>query len=497
MTRKVLLPWLSAVGLVLFFAIETGWAEEPKLSDQEIADAIEDQYLVDRSVDVNRIDIEVHEGIVELTGRVDNLLAKERAARIAGWVKGVRSVSNRIQVVPSVVFSDSGIEREVENALREDPAADAYEIDVSVQDNVVTLGGEVQSFAEMELAVKVAKSVRGVMALNNVIKVEMPERRLDTEFQKEIEQRLRWNVLIEDGLVDVSVKEGAVTLKGVVGSLEEKRVAELLARVAGAKSVDSSALEVRWWADKESLRDSKYVWKSDEDIRQAVKDAALYDPRLLSFRIEPDVFEGWVTLRGTVDNLEAKRAAARVARNTVGVFGVTNRLKVRPPIDPSEKAIAADTVARLVVNPITNVDDIEVAVDGGTVVLEGTVASYLERTEAERLASKATGVTRISNRLRVHYETATREPYYGSDFPTMSAIVDHMPPGRNDREIHGAIHDELLWSPFVDAEQVDIDVQDGKVTLTGTVETWREYYAAEENAYEGGALIVSNRLEVK
>jgi hypothetical protein len=44
---------------------------------------------------------------------------------------------------------------------------------------------------------------------------------------------------------------------------------------------------------------------------------------------------------------------------------------------------------------------------------------------------------------------------------------------------------------------VNIDVRDGRVVLTGTVETWREYHAAEENAYEGGALIVSNRLEVK
>jgi osmotically-inducible protein OsmY len=79
----------------------------------------------------------------------------------------------------------------------------------------------------------------------------------------------------------------------------------------------------------------------------------------------------------------------------------------------------------------------------------------------------------------------------------MSAIIDRMPRGRSDREIHDAIHHELVWSPFVDAEQVDIDVQDGRVTLTGTVETWREYHAAEENAYEGGALIVSNRLEVQ
>ncbi|MCG6860237.1 MAG: BON domain-containing protein [Chromatiaceae bacterium] len=303
--------------------------------------------------------------------------------------------------------------------------------------------------------------------------------------------------MIDDGLIDVSLQDGAVTLMGTVSSLEEKRLAESLARVLGVRSVDTSGLDVQWWADEAALRDSKYVWKSDADIRTAIKDAVLYDPRLLSFPIEPDVSEGWVTLRGTVDNLEAKRAAARVARNTVGVFGVTNRLKVRPPSDLSDEVIAADIRGRLLVSPITESNGITVMVHGGKAILEGTVASYLERMEAERLASKAAGVTRVSNRLRVDYEPASREPYHGSDFPMRSAIIDRMPPGRTDREIHDEIHEELVWSPFVDVEQVNIDVADGRVTLTGTVETWREYYAAEENAYEGGALIVSNRLEVK
>jgi hypothetical protein len=68
----------------------------------------------------------------------------------------------------SVVLSDAAIQQEVESALRDDPAADAYEIDVSVQDSVVTLSGEVQSLAKMELASKVVKAVRGVIARRQV-----------------------------------------------------------------------------------------------------------------------------------------------------------------------------------------------------------------------------------------------------------------------------------------------------------------------------------------
>jgi osmotically-inducible protein OsmY len=73
----------------------------------------------------------------------------------------------------------------------------------------------------------------------------------------------------------------------------------------------------------------------------------------------------------------------------------------------------------------------------------------------------------------------------------------HQRTGLSDREIHDAIHDKLLWSPYVDVEQVDIDVSEGRVTLQGTVDTWREYRLAEKNAYDGGALSVNNRLEVK
>jgi osmotically-inducible protein OsmY len=41
-----------------------------------------------------------------------------------------------------------------------------------------------------------------------------------------------------------------------------------------------------------------------------------------------------------------------------------------------------------------------------------------------------------------------------------------------------------------------VTVDDGVVTLTGTVDTWTEREAAEENALEGGALRVVNRLDV-
>jgi osmotically-inducible protein OsmY len=79
----------------------------------------------------------------------------------------------------------------------------------------------------------------------------------------------------------------------------------------------------------------------------------------------------------------------------------------------------------------------------------------------------------------------------------MTELLERPVAGRSDREIHDEIHQEMVWSPFVDADQIDVDVDQGRATLRGTVDTWREYRLAEKNAYDGGALSVNNQLEVK
>ena len=64
------------------------------LTDQGINDAVEDELDRDPAVSLNWIDVSVNEGIVNLSGSADNILAKERAERIAETVKGVRAVIN-------------------------------------------------------------------------------------------------------------------------------------------------------------------------------------------------------------------------------------------------------------------------------------------------------------------------------------------------------------------------------------------------------------------
>lgn len=479
-------------------------AAKPEITDRAITDAVEDELFLDSAVPAYRIDVATADGIVTLNGSTDNILAKERAARIARIVKGVRAVVNNIEVDPPILRTDREIREDVEAALLNDPATDSYEVGVTVDQNVVTLTGTVDSWQERTLCETVAKGVRGVKGLTNKIVVVYPEQRSDDEIKAEVEKALEWDAYVDHALIDVAVKGGKVTLSGIVGSAAEKRWAYTDAYVHGVDSVDDSGLEVKKWTRDRDLKGQKYVKKSAREIENAVKDALLYDPRVVSFKIIPEVADDGdtVILRGTVDNLKAKRAASQDARNTVGVRRVENRIKVRPTAIMSDKKIEEKVMRAFKHDPYLESDEISVDVINGVARLYGTVDSYFEKSQADDVASRVNGVIVVDNNLIVQ---KYYDPFIYDPFVDESYLYDYdwyqysrpRYPAKSDRQIKKDIQDELFWSPFVDADDVTVTVEDGEATLTGVVGSWLEYGAAQDNAYEGGAVSVDNELTVK
>lgn len=470
------------------------------ISDQQISDQVNREFLFDPVVSFNTVDVQTTEGIVSLKGRVDNLLAKERAARIAETVRGVRSVINRLDVVPIEEKTAKALRRDVESALIFDEATDAYEIDVKAKENgEVTLSGTVDSWSEKQLADTVTKSVSGVTDVNNRITVIAKANRPASEITADIKKRLHWDTLVDDGMIDVRVDEGDVILSGTVGSAAEKRHAEQNAWVSGVKSVDTSKLAVSKWARDKALRDKKYIAKSDAEISEAVKDALVYDPRVYLHDIDVTTSAGVVTLRGVVDNIEAKQAAERDARHTVGVRNIHNLIKVRPVAELSDKKIADNIRTALIRNPFTESYEVDVKVKNQMVTLSGTVDSFFEKAEAENTAFRAKGVVGVKNKLLIDRPTLiVYDPYVYDwsiyDYPWYNdtAVIFN----RSDWQIELNIINELIWSPYVDRDDVSVSVADGVATLEGEVESWSEYTAAQENAFEGGATAVINRLKV-
>ncbi len=66
----------------------------------------------------------------------------------------------------------------------------------------------------------------------------------------------------------------------------------------------------------------------------------------------------------------------------------------------------------------------------------------------------------------------------------------------SDAAIHLAVEEQLAWSPFVDADDVEVEVADGVVTLRGEVADRHQRQAAARNALEGGAVWVHNHLQI-
>lgn len=510
MRRKILQNGTLGMQLAAVAAVMAlGWmsaapadaaSRSRKLTDRSITEAIEDELLFDQGVPLNEIAVKTTmNGVVTLSGTVDNLLAKERAVKIAETVRGVRSVIDKIEVDPYWGRSDWQIEQDTEEALLRDTATDSWEIEVDVEDNRATLTGTVESWQEKNLAGTVVKGVRGVEAIDNLIAVDYATERSDYQIQQDIEERLRWDVLVDDALIDVKVSDGKVRLDGTVGSAAEKRQAYWDAWVAGVESVRNDGLEVKYWARDERLRKKKYVAKPDDAIRKAVEDALLYDPRVNSLEVDTFVDDGFVTLRGEVDSVKAKRSAKNDARNTVGVLGVKNRIRVRTstPTPEQLKARIEDAVAQ---DPYLERYEIEVAVFDQDAYLAGDVDSYFEKSRAENVVSSIYGVEEIHNLLDVEYDLAlVYDPYVYEFDPYAYAWYDYEPINvfTTDAEIREEIDDEMWWSPYVDADEVDVQVEDGVATLTGTVDTLFEMDNAVEEAYEGGASWVSNKITVE
>ena len=439
-------------------------------------------------------------GVVTLTGTVNNILAKKRAESVAETIKGVRAVVNTLTVMPSVTRSDMEIRDDIKEALLDNPATESYEVTVNVQDNGVTLEGSVASWQERELAGKVARGVSGVREVNNDITVTYKTNRTDQEVKEDVQAALNQDVLVDDALINITANNGEVVLTGTVGSAAEKSEAIRDAWVAGVTSVDVGGLDVERWARDSELRADKYRTRSDSEIKEAVTNALIADPEVFSFNIRPEVEGGVVTLRGKVTSLKARRSATEVVRELVGVVSVNNRLKVRTQEPFTDRKVESKVQNALVRDPYVDRYDITVDVINGVANLYGTVDSYFEKAQADDVTAQIIGVVAVDNNIAVEdaYDPYNYDPYVDDWYVYDYDWYDYQPgyTFESDAEIRDDIQGEFFWSPFVDGDDITVTVEDGKATLTGTVDSWSEYSAATENAYEGGATWVDNELDV-
>jgi osmotically-inducible protein OsmY len=212
----------------------------------------------------------------------------------------------------------------------------------------------------------------------------------DSEIERNVREELQWHPDLDATDIAVSVKNGVVALTGFVSSYTDKYEAEVaVKRVAGVVGV-ANDLEVRIPSVDQ---------RPDPDIaRDAV--AAIKSQLPVSWEnIKVVVKNGWLTLEGAVEWQYQRQTAENAVRRIKGVKGVSNMIQLRPRAQPSEvKRKIQDAFRR---SAEVDADHITVETNGGEVILKGTVRSWVEREEAERVAWSAPGVTMVDDRIVV------------------------------------------------------------------------------------------------
>jgi len=140
--------------------------------DADITNTIDTKLLWDNQVNSSNISIQKVDGIVTLSGTVETFWEKTRAEDIAFNTNGVIDIINDLSVSPVKAVVDKDIENDIKSAYRRSVFIDDDNIDVNVENGIVTLTGTVSGAGAKTRAHNIAMYTSGVVdVMNNLIVV--------------------------------------------------------------------------------------------------------------------------------------------------------------------------------------------------------------------------------------------------------------------------------------------------------------------------------------
>lgn len=150
-----------------------------KFMDAETTTAVKLQLMRAEDVPAMDINVDTNNGFVTLFGIVPTAQAKLAAENAARKVDGVRNLENQIEVVAdakreTVDAKDSDVQKDVKKELGR--VAAFKKIDVETKNGVVRLTGTVNDTMDQLSAVTVARSVNGVRAVQNELKMNSKDK---------------------------------------------------------------------------------------------------------------------------------------------------------------------------------------------------------------------------------------------------------------------------------------------------------------------------------
>lgn len=226
----------------------------------------------------------------------------------------------------------------------------------------------------------------------------------DVKVKAAVTTALRLNRQIQDAAVEVGSDEGVVTLRGTVASEASRGIAErIAAAVPDVTQVVNHLKVVAAPPPSGAAGRSLGENLDDHALEVQVRLALSLRRELKSSDVEVRAFRREVTLTGEVADEKTRRLTEETARDTVGVTGIKNDLRLRREDTPeaSGKATAEAVQEAIRANPHLEKFNIAVSTGGhGRFVLRGVVRTGAEKDLAGVLAREAAGGP-VDNALQI------------------------------------------------------------------------------------------------
>ena len=205
--------------------------------------------------------------------------------------------------------------------LHFEPRLDSANITVAIQGNhdIIVLDGKVKSFAEKLTAESVVKTIQGVKAIVNEIKVDpsLHYKKTDSEIATDTINALKSSVWVPAQKIKALVKDGVVTLSGEVEWQYEKTAAfTAVKNLWGIKSINNEII----------VKPSLSI--NEDKVRQEITKEFERQARFDASRIKIKVQGRKITLEGEVSNFYEMEMAEDAAWAIPGVAEVRNELVV-------------------------------------------------------------------------------------------------------------------------------------------------------------------------
>ncbi len=214
---------------------------------------------------------------------------------------------------------------------------------------------------------------------------------------------------------------------------------------------------------------------SDLQLRQDVVDELEFEPSVNAAHIGVTANHGVVTLTGFVTSYVEKTMAERAVRRVKGVKAIAEEIEVRLPSDlkRADDEVAARAIDILKWQVGVPADRIRVKVEKGVVTLSGEVDWQFQKTEADHVVHKLSGVADVVNLIRV------ASPVHAV-------------------EVKEKIEKALQRSAELEASRITVETEGGRVILKGKVHAWYERDIAERAAWSApGVTEVHDRLTIE